>query len=77
MAPCKKKKKTHTKTYTHTDGGGERSYRKQSGHAVLGNMSASFDMGRSYMKISLCYQEAAGVRKCSVFTRLVEGAVLF
>lgn len=38
--------------------------RRQSGHGVLGNMS-SFDMVQSYMKISLCYQETAGVRKCN------------
>lgn len=47
--------KTHT--YTCMQAGEEgRGARRQSGHGVLGNMSAYFDMVQPYMKISLCYQ---------------------
>ena len=53
-----------THTHTHTEGrGGGAAARSLSGHGVLGNMSASFDMVQPYMKISVCYQQTAGVRK--------------
>lgn len=56
--------KTHR--HTHRGGGGERgAARRQSGHGVLGNMSASFDTAQPYMKISLCYQETASLRRCN------------
>lgn len=45
-------------------GGGERGAgRRQTGHGVLGNMSASFDMVQPNMKISLCYLRGCWVSK--------------